>query len=97
MSNKRPRDQASIASLKAILGDIPTQTIENLLHRSNNDVELAVNMYFTEPQSQPQQQPSVTRTKSSGADVSATLTQPKISTMSNSSLRYYIGDLVITG
>ncbi|KAG1122047.1 hypothetical protein G6F42_011846 [Rhizopus arrhizus] len=97
MSNKRPRDQASIASLKAILGDIPTQTIENLLHRSNNDVELAVNMYFTEPQSQTQQQPSVTRTKSSGADVSATLTQPKTSTMNKSSLRYYIGDLVITG
>ncbi|KAL7334471.1 DNA helicase rad5 [Mucor circinelloides] len=97
MSNKRPRDQASIASLKAILGDIPTQTIESLLHRSNNDVELAVNMYFTEPQSQPQQQPSVTRTKSSGADVSATLTQPKTSTMNKFSLRYYIGDLVITG
>ncbi|KAK4518092.1 uncharacterized protein ATC70_001443 [Mucor velutinosus] len=92
MSNKRPRDQASIASLKTILGDIPVQTIENLLHRSNNDVEVAVNLYFTEPQQTPTQ-PSVTATSSSGA----TLITPTASSMDTSNLRYYIGDMVITG
>lgn len=85
MSNKRPRDQASIASLKAILGDLPTETIENLLHRSNNDVEVAVNMYFTEPQQAPTQSSSVT---SSGAAMAP---------VNQANLRYYIGEMVITG
>lgn len=85
--SKRPRDQASIASLKAILGDIPTATIENLLHRSNNNVEVAVNMYFTEPQ-----QPLSATTQPAAVMKTATS-----STIDNSKLRYYIGDLVITG
>ncbi|GAN03178.1 DNA repair protein rad-5 [Mucor ambiguus] len=84
MSNKRPRDQASIASLKAILGDLPTQSIENLLYRSNNDVEVAINMYFTESQQAPAQPLAA---PSSGATLAST---------GRSRARYYIGDLVIT-
>ncbi|CEP09742.1 hypothetical protein [Parasitella parasitica] len=81
MSNKRPRDQDSIDSLKAILGDLPATTINNLLQRSNYNVEVAVNLYFAGPQ-----QETSTATKSNAC-----------SSIGNSKLRYYIGDIVITG
>ena len=48
--SKRSRDEASISSIQAILGDqVPVETIELLLHRSNNNIETALNLYFTEP------------------------------------------------
>ncbi|KAI7905546.1 SNF2 family N-terminal domain-containing protein [Cokeromyces recurvatus] len=84
MSNiKRPRDEASIESLRSILGDVSINVLENLLHRSNNNVELAINLYFTEPQQQ--QQSSSTNTL-----LTTKPSKPK-------ELKYYIGDLVITG
>ncbi|KAI8645409.1 SNF2 family N-terminal domain-containing protein, partial [Parasitella parasitica] len=81
MSNKRPRDQDSVNSLKAILGDLPAAKIDNLLHRSNNNVEVAVNLYFAGPQ-----QETSTVTKSN-----------PFSSIGNSNLRYYIGDIAVTG
>ncbi|KAI8049793.1 SNF2 family N-terminal domain-containing protein [Gilbertella persicaria] len=48
--SKRSRDEASIASLQSILGQqVPLETLDNLLYRSNNNVEAAINLYFTEP------------------------------------------------
>ncbi|KAL9541494.1 hypothetical protein MBANPS3_009095 [Mucor bainieri] len=100
MSNKRPRDDASIASLQAILGNVPTHTIESLLHRANNDVQVAVNLYFTEPPPQQQQPPpspptttsvcsSLSSGRRKGATKATSYTKP-------TNLRYYIGDMVIT-
>ncbi|EIE77372.1 hypothetical protein RO3G_02076 [Rhizopus delemar RA 99-880] len=47
--SKRPRDEASVESLKAILGDISTQLCESLLHRANNNIEAAIDLYFSNP------------------------------------------------
>lgn len=81
--SKRQRDETSVASIQAILGDISIDTIENLLHRSNNNVEAAVNLYFSGPLPKPstqQQQLKKTLTKTN-----------------NKQIKYFIGDLVITG
>lgn len=83
--SKRQREEANIASIRAVLGDIPIKTVEDLLHRSNQNVEVAVNLYFSGPL--PTLTPPV----------------PKITTINVSSskkqkeIKYYIGDIVITG
>jgi DNA repair protein RAD5 len=80
--SKRSRDDASI---KAVLGDIPVHVIENLLHRSNNNVEAAVNLYFSQPQPV---DPPAPKPKSQSE---STLTK------SSNGIRYYIGEMVLTG
>lgn len=47
--SKRLRDEASVESLKAILGDISTQLCESLLHRANDNIEAAIDLYFSNP------------------------------------------------
>lgn len=91
--SKRPRDEASIASIRAILGDIPIQTIENLLHRSNNNVEAAVNLYFSGPL--PSSTPAAAPKSSTQAQWSSQSSSG--SSRNSTAIKYYIGDLVITG
>lgn len=82
--SKRTRDDASIASLKAILGDVPNQVIENLLHRSNNNIETAVDLYFSEPQPiDPVPIPKFWPKSTPSKHFNGT--------------RYYIGEMVLTG
>lgn len=82
--SKRQREEANIESIRAILGDIPIKTIENLLHRSNQNVETAVNLYFSGPlPTIPTPTPKITNKAKSE--------KPK------EEIKYYIGDLVITG
>jgi hypothetical protein len=93
--SKRQRDDANIASIRAVLGgDIPIQTIENLLYRSNNNVEAAVNLYFSGPisQSTPQTQPQPQ--SNPGPPQSSTSSR---SVKDQQGIKYYLGDLVITG
>jgi DNA repair protein RAD5 len=83
--SKRARDDASIASLKAILGDISDDIIENLLYRSNNNIETAVNLYFSEPQSA-ESRPESSLTKIRSVDQTC-----------SEGIRYFIGEMVLTG
>ncbi len=83
--SKRPRDEASVASIRAVLGDISIEAIDNLLHRSNNNVEMALNLYFTTPLPKPPQPKKTLLTF--GSKKKETQQQVK----------YFIGDLVITG
>jgi hypothetical protein len=87
--SKRQRDHANIDSIRAILGDIPIQIIENLLHRSNHNVEAAVNLYFSGPLPS---QPAPPLQISKGVKKNHGSYQQK-----NTGIKYFIGDLVITG
>ncbi|KAI8969028.1 SNF2 family N-terminal domain-containing protein [Mycotypha africana] len=80
--SKRQREEASIASLKAILGDLPDDLLTSLLHRANNNVETAINLYFANPE--PPQQLLTT------SSISHTKSDPRQFT------RYFIGDVVVT-
>ncbi|KAG2191703.1 hypothetical protein INT47_011364 [Mucor saturninus] len=82
--SKRQREEANIESIRAILGDIPVKTIEDLLHRSNQNVETAVNLYFSDPL-------PIIPTQTSKNTSKLKLEKPK------GEIKYYIGDLVITG
>ncbi|KAI7887816.1 P-loop containing nucleoside triphosphate hydrolase protein [Mucor mucedo] len=82
--SKRQREEANIESIRAILGDIPVKTIEDLLHRSNQNVETAVNLYFSDPL-------PIIPTQTSKNTSKPKLEKPK------GEIKYYIGDLVITG
>lgn len=86
--SKRERDEGNVSSMQAILGDIPITTIKNLLYRSNNNVEAALNLYFTNPS-----------TTSSPIPTTTSPTKNKHNTDSKvfAGKKYYIGDLVITG
>ncbi|KAI9480559.1 MAG: SNF2 family N-terminal domain-containing protein [Benjaminiella poitrasii] len=86
-NNKRPRDEAAIESLRSILSDVSTDVLQHLLDRSNNNVEVAVNLYFTEPQLQQSPAPPT---------VDDNLSLPPDTNQPNDS-SYYLGDLVITG
>lgn len=82
--SKRQREEANIESIRAILGDIPVKTIEDLLHRSNQNVETAVNLYFSDPL-------PIIPTQTLKNTSKPKLEKPK------GEIKYYIGDLVITG
>lgn len=82
--SKRQREEANIASIRAVLGDIPLSTVEQLLHRSNQNVETAVNLYFSGPL------PPIP-TSASNVNNSVRSNKPK------AGIEYYLGDLVITG
>ncbi|KAI8971401.1 P-loop containing nucleoside triphosphate hydrolase protein [Pilobolus umbonatus] len=47
--SKRPREDKWISALKDILGDISNEMAESLLEKTNNNVENAINLYFTSP------------------------------------------------
>ncbi|KAI8373677.1 SNF2 family N-terminal domain-containing protein [Blakeslea trispora] len=90
--SKRSRDEASIASLQAILGpQVPDKVLENLLYRANNNLETAINLYFNEPALQQIPKP-VSQPKTKPAPVFNSN-----STASPGGLKYYIGDIVISG
>ncbi|KAI9267417.1 SNF2 family N-terminal domain-containing protein [Sporodiniella umbellata] len=48
---KRVRNELAFDSLRSVLGDIPESTCEALLHKTNNNVEEAIELYFTNPTS----------------------------------------------
>lgn len=48
--SKRPRDNTLIESLKAIL-NASTEICESLLDRTNNNIEEAIDLYFSNPPS----------------------------------------------
>lgn len=81
--SKRSRDETKIEFVRSILGDIPIETIEKLLNSANQNVETAINLYFTDPSPPPPVAQSVQHIK-----------QDKPAQAIN---KYYIGDLVITG
>lgn len=81
--SKRPRDDAKIESVRSILGDIPIETIEKLLNSANQNVETAINLYFTDPPPPPPAAQSVQHIKQ----------DKSVQTID----KYYLGDLVITG
>lgn len=79
--SKRLREEENIESLKAILGDIPIETIEDLLNKANQNIETAVNLYFSDPPPPPPPPvQQINQTRLSRADI-----------------KFYLGDLVITG
>ncbi|KAI9250369.1 SNF2 family N-terminal domain-containing protein [Helicostylum pulchrum] len=80
--SKRSRDETKIEFVRSILGDIPIETIEKLLNSANQNVETAINLYFTDPSPPPPVAQSVQHIK-----------QDKPAQAIN---KYYIGDLVIT-
>lgn len=82
--SKRPRDDTKIESVRSILGDIPIETIERLLNSANQNVETAINLYFTDPPPLPT--PPTQNDKRIKQDTPARTID-----------KYYIGDLVITG
>lgn len=90
--SKRQRDEANVSSMQAILGDVPVATIENLLYRSNNNVEAALNLYFTSPV------PTIpAATAKSASSTSSIKSKPSPASKAFQGKKYYIGDLVITG
>ncbi|KAG2237950.1 hypothetical protein INT48_002511, partial [Thamnidium elegans] len=72
----------------SILGDIPIETIEKLLNSANQNVETAINLYFTDPPPPPP--PSSPPPAQSNKHIKQDTPAQKID-------KYYLGDLVITG
>lgn len=95
--SKRPRDEGSINSIRAILGDIPNETIEILLHRSNNNVEAAINLYFTDPPAQPTSMKQSAVQQQTIVNDNSLSSNGETSQSSSYGIRYYIGDIVVSG
>ncbi|OBZ81326.1 DNA repair protein RAD5, partial [Choanephora cucurbitarum] len=90
--SKRSRDEASIVSLQAILGpQVPEKVLENILYRANNNLETAINLYFNEPALQQAPQPA----PQPAAKPAPVFNKRTIATQDG--LKYYIGDIVISG